>query len=460
MKRKTKEKRLRGENKEKADEKKLEGQAKENAEGQAEGLAEGDAGDKTGQGRVIDRKVLEARRKQRIRRRRIIALIVLVLIIAAVIILLWRLGVFKKRDPDKVLTPSVTQVEYTPRGEYIMSAVDGTVVICDENGVTGIDTDGKWKWNSTLSAFNPVFSGEGDVILVTDQGGKSIWAFNGSGQLWRYISENDLICAYIAGPVSGSGGSSRSSENGPDIITICEQEDFESSVTLLHTEKGKLVEKFTRKFGKYHMLSASESSDRSQLASAGVYYEGGVLTGCTVFLRTSDGEMYSTLVSDGEVYLQLRYLSDGTLFEANSDSLRLVRRTPSVSGSGDTEKVLWTRSGDRKLIVDTGVIGKDKFAAAFSDGNSSGGGMSYIKFYDRNGNVTKTSEILGSVKGMEILSGFLTVWTDKTVYLLNQGGNIIGTSEFESAISGASFMDTRTLAVNTAAGIFILSFSE
>ncbi|MBR5968047.1 MAG: hypothetical protein IK001_05555, partial [Lachnospiraceae bacterium] len=93
-------------------------------------------------------------------------------------------------------------------------------------------------------------------------------------------------------------------------------------------------------------------------------------------------------------------------------------------------------------------------------GTASGGGMSYLQFYDRNGNDTQTTEILGSVKGMEILSGFLTVWTDKTVYLLNQGGNIIGTSEFESAISGASFMDTRTLAVNTAAGIFILSFSE
>ena len=406
--------------------------------------------------RVVDPKVLEQRRKQRIRRRRIAVAIIALLLVAGIIVLLWKLGVFNKKDPDKVLTPVVTKVEYTPRGEYLLGAVDGILVICDENGVTGIDPEGKWKWNSTLSAYDPVFSGAENMILVTDQGGRSIWAFNGSGQLWRYVSENKLICAYVADPTAGKDSSGYSTS---DIITICEQEDFESSLTLLSQTKGKLTERFTRKFGKYHMLSAAGSKDRTQLAASGVYYEGGTLSGCTVFIRSSDGEVYSTIISDGQVYLQLRYLDDGTLFAANSDSLRLIRKLPAVSGSGDVEKELWTRSGDRKFIADTCVAGGNSFAAAFSDDNVSGvGGMSEIRRYDRSGNVTGTTEIAGNVKGLESFSGFLAAFTDDKVFLINPGGNIIGTGEFDSQISDAAFMDSRTLAVNTASGIFILSF--
>ena len=409
--------------------------------------------------RVVDKKVLEQKRKKRILRRRIILLAAVIIVIAAVLIVLWKTGVFKKKDPDKVLAATVIPVEYTPRGEYILSAVDGVVIICDENGVTGIDGEGKWKWNSTLSAFAPVFSGAGNMILVTDQGGRSVWAFDGSGLLWRYITDTDLICAYVADPVSGRGNSSGSGAS--DIILICEQEDFESSVTLLGQSKGKLSEKFTRKFGKYHMLSAAGSSDRSQVAASGVYFEGGTLSGCTVFLKASDGEVYSTIVSDGNVYLQLRYLSDGTLFAANSDSLRLIRKMPSVTGSGDTEKELWARSGDRKLIADTCAVDGSRFAAAFSDGNvSDGGGMSEIRYYDRSGDVTKSVEIRGSVKGLKTCSGFLCAFTDKTVYLINRGGNIIGSQDFDPGVNSASFMDSKTLAVDTPSGIFVLSFGD
>ena len=416
----------------------------------------GGAGD-AGKGRVIDRKVLEKRRKQRILRRRIAAVVIVILIIVAALIVLWKLGVFKKKDPDKVLTPTVTRIEYTPRGEYIVSAVDGVVVICDENGATGIDAEGKWKWNSTLSASEPVFSPAGDLLLVTDKGGRSIWAFDGSGLKWRHITDTAIISAFLSGPLAGGG--SRSSKAEPDLITVCEQEDFESAVILLSQNKGTLTEKFTRRFGKYHMLAAAEAPDRSQLAATGVYYEGGTLTGCTVFMRTSDGEVYSTLLSDSEVYLQLRYLNDGTVFASNSDSLKLIRKLPSVSGSGDTEKVLWSRNGGRKLIVDTAVTGGNTCIAAFRDDNVSGsGGMSELKYFDRAGNVTKTVEIRGGIGDLEVYGGNVAVFTEDAVYLINAGGNIIGTCDFESRPLNVAFMDAKTLAVNTASGIDIVSF--
>ena len=170
----------------------------EEAGNKGEQLPDGSGGaGNAGKGRVIDRKVLEKRRKQRILRRRIAAIVIVVLIIVAALIVLWKLGVFKKKDPDKVLTPTVTRVEYTPRGEYIISAIDGVVVICDENGATGIDAEGKWKWNSTLNASEPVFSPAGNLLLVTDKGGRSIWAFDGAGLKWRHITDTAIISAFL-----------------------------------------------------------------------------------------------------------------------------------------------------------------------------------------------------------------------------------------------------------------------
>lgn len=428
----------------------MENDTKDNAENKPENTP----------GRVIDKKVLEERRKKRIRNRRIAAAAVVLFVIVLTVILLAVFGVFKKlkrNDPDRELKAVVTEVDYTPRGGYRMSAVEDCVIIYDENGVTGIDTEGKWKWNSTLSAYDPVFSGHGDVVLVTDQGGKSIWAFDRNGFLWRHITETPIICAYVTDHSARSGDSGTSC----DIIALCEQEDFESSVTLFRQANGKLSEVFTRKFGKYHMLAAQEVRDGTQLAVSGVYSEGGNLSGATVFIRSSDGEVYSTVLSDGNVYLQLRYLNDGTLFAANSESLTLMRKLPSVSGSGDTEKEIWTRNGGRKMIVDTGVIGGDRLAAAFSDDNvTDGGGVSEVRFYDRSGEVTGTAAVSGRIRSMEVTGSRVCVCTDNSVFLINGGGTVIGCSEFVSNVLGASFMDDNTVAVNTGSGLYIVSFTD
>ena len=404
--------------------------------------------------RVVDKEVLEKRRKQLVLRRRIIAAVIVLLVIIAVVVVLWKTGVFsrlKKSDPDKVLTASVTQVDYTPRGEYIISAVDGCVVICDDNGVTGIDREGKWKWNSTLSAYNPVFSGDGNIILVTDQGGRSIWAFDGSGQLWRYISDNNLICAYAPAVSSGS-------DSSYDVITICEQEDFESSVTLLRQSGGRLTEVFTRKFGEYRMIAAGEPANGSQVAASGVYYKGGTLTGCTVFMRSSNGEAYSTVLNDCEVYIRLGYLSDGTLFAANSDSLRLMRQTAAVSGRDDTDKVIWSRNGGRKMVVDMEVTSDSKCVVAFCEDNVSGGGLSEVRYYDRSGELKKAVEVKGRICGMAVKGSSAAVFTEDSVILLNASGNIIGSYEFETAPGNVAFVDNTTLAVNTPGGIYIVAF--
>ena len=412
------------------------------------------AADAGGQGKkVIDPKVLEERRKKKRRRRIILGIVIAALLIAGAVVLLIHFKVFdklKKKDPDRPLTATVKRVEYTPKGSYQMTAAGNVLIVCDENGITGIDRDGKWKWNSSLSVRDPAITAREGSILITDQGDRSVWAFGPDGFLWRYIAGNTLISAYY-------------SNSGKELMVLSEEDEFESSLTLLSIDGDKLIERFTRKFGTYHMLAAAETSDRSQLAVSGVYYTGGtggILSGVTVFLRVSDGEVYSSLLTDNNVYLQLNYLKDGTLFAANSDSLRLLRKQPAVSGKDDCDKELWSRAGGRTMIADTAAFGNDLCAVVYCDDNTSGtGGLSDFVLYDRDGKEKARTEIRGRVLGMETCGDKAALFTDNSVFLLTRSGTVVATSQFVEKVSGIAFLGTGSLAVNTASGMFIVDFT-
>ena len=403
--------------------------------------------------RVIDPKVLEAHRKKKRRRKVILGVIIALILIAATVFLLIHFKVFdrfRKKDPDRQLTANVKRVDYTPKGSYLMTAAGDVLIVCDENGITGIDRDGKWKWNSSLSVRSPAITAREGSVLITDQGDRSVWAFGPDGFLWRYIADQPLISAFY-------------SDSGKELLVLCEQEEFESSLTLLSIDGDKLTERFTRKFGTYHMIAAAETSDRSQIAASGVYYTGGtggVLSGAAVFLRVSDGEVYSSLLTDNNVYLQLNYLKDGTLFAANSDSLRLLRKLPAVSGADDRDKELWSRAGGRTMIADTAALGNDLCAVVYCDDNTSGaGGLSAFVLYDNNGKEKARTEIRGRVLGMETRGGKAALFTDNSVFLLTRSGTVVGTGQFVEKVSGIAFLGSSSLAVNTASGMFIVDFT-
>ena len=407
-------------------------------------------GGATQKSRVIDPKVIEERIRQRRRRRIIFFAAVAAVIIVAVLLALHFTGIFDrlgKRGDDGMLVSAAIRVEYTPKGTHRLGSSGDCLIISDGNGITGIDRDGKWKWNSTLSASNPAFSGHGDVLLVTDQSGKSIWAFDGSGFRWRYISEMPLICSFV-------------SPSGSELAVVTEQENFESAVTFLNVKKDVHSERFTRRFGTYRMLAAAVSGDAAQLAASGVYYSGGSLSGTTVFMRVSDGEVYSSILTDNSVYLQLRYLDDGTLFAANSDSLRLVRKLPKVSGGDDTDREIWSRNGARTMVVDTGVVGGDLCAVAMTEANSSSGGVSSVVFYDRSGKETASLGITDSIIGMETRGNRAAVFSSDTVYLISRSGKLIGQHKLDSAISSIVFAGSGVLAADTADGIYLIEFTE
>jgi len=403
-------------------------------------------------GKVIDDKVLAERRKKRRRRKIITAVVIIAVLLILALVLMKVFGVFDKlrpKDPDRMLTAEVIPVEYTPRGTYKVDAAGGCVIFFDDGGVTGIDAEGKWKWNSTCAAADPVLRGDGDVLLVVDHGGMSVWAFGEKGLLWRYISPDPLIGAFA-------------SDGGNRLITLCEQEDFESSVTLLEAEGDKLVEKFTRRFGSYRMLTAACSEDDTQLAASGMYSESSGISGVTVFLRVSDGEAYASKITDGNIYMQLNYLSDGTLIAASSESLILTRKLPAVSGRDDAEKELWSRMGGRQLIVDTACVGGSKVAVAFADDNSSesAANSSEIAFYGSDGVRSASAKVSGAVTELCTFGDTVCACAGQNIYLLNTAGTVIGSCEFEYEVRDIAYLEDRTVACDTENGVYIVKFTD
>ena len=403
-------------------------------------------------GKVIDDKVLAERRKKRKRRKVIGAAVIAAVLIILAAVLLKVFGVFEKlrpKDPNRTLKAEVIPVEYTPKGKYSVDAAGGCVIFFDDGGVTGIDAEGKWKWNSTCAAADPVLRGDGEVLLVVDHGGLSAWAFGSKGLLWRYISPDPLIGAFV-------------SNGGKRLVTICEQDNFESSVTLLEAEGDKLTEKFTRRFGSYRMFTAACSGDDTQLAASGMYSESGGISGVTVFLRVSDGEAYASKITDGNIYMQLNYLSDGSLIAASSESLLLTRRLPAVSGRDDAEIELWSRMGARQMIIDTASVGGKSVAVAFADDNASesGANSSEIAFYGSDGVRSASLKLSGAVSDLCSYGGTVCACAGRNIYLINASGVLIGTCEFENEVRSIAYLEDRTVACDTGNGVFIVKFSD
>ena len=152
------------------------------------------------------------------------------------------------------VTPTITEVACELKGEPVIAGVGGTIIIYDEQGVTGYGSDGKWKWNEACTLENPVVSYCGGSVVYTDSGGTAAYAFGPEGILWRYGSEKKLMAVF--------GGDSG------QICMIHEENEYLSAATIFEYDEkaSELKELFTRKFGSHYMLAGAVSADGRQLA--------------------------------------------------------------------------------------------------------------------------------------------------------------------------------------------------
>ena len=405
--------------------------------------------------KVINRKKFEELKKQQLRRRRITYTVLGVVGLVLILVLGYSLGIYEKLldamgvKRDISVTPVLTQIEYEPRGEYVIGAVNDCIILCDENGVTGLDRDGVWKWNVHCTIENPLMHCGESFVLLSEYGGKCVWAFDGNGQRFRYDSELPIIGAFPG-------------DSGESLIVLCKQSDFETSATYLNCNGGILSEVFTRKFGTYHMITAAQSVYPDFLALSGVYESGGEMTGAVVFMRTRDGEVISTSVTEGQVYPVLEYLNKDTVFAVNSESLRLLRKVGTASSGKDVDKELWSARGGRLTIADAVCVDGQYCVVAFREENvqESSSSVSSLVYYNGGGKEKHRVEVNGRIENVLALGNTVLAYTGRCVYMYNENGNYIGTQELSSEIRTVSYLDSRNVMVACQDGIYRISFEE
>lgn len=402
---------------------------------------------------TISKKTFEELRKRQLRRRKIVFTILGAVALVLVLLLLYCFGVYEKFleavgiEPDISVDAVVSEIAYAPRGEYLVGAVQDCIIVCDENGVTGLDQTGAWKWNVSCPVTNPVMQCYKDFVLLSDTEGKNLWCFDQYGQRFRHDSQLPIVGAFA-------------SETGDSIALLCSQADFETSVTYFTCKDGNLTQIFTRKFGTYHMFAGDRSTDKESIVLSGVYASGGELTGATVFMRVRDGEVFSTVVTQGEAYPLVEFLNNNVVFAANTDSLRLIRRVGTASSKEDMEKVVWSRDGGRMYIADAACVAGKYCVVAYQRDNieDAGSGNSSLIYYNSVGEVIREVEIKGRLRGVETQGKIVVAYTDRGVHMFNEKGNRIGSYTFESDIKSVSYVGNRAILVVCRDNIWRVSF--
>ncbi len=401
------------------------------------------------QSKVIPHGELSKRRaEQRKRRRRILILAAAVL--AAVLLIVF----FVKGGYEKILdflgierniavTPVITEIECELKGEPVIGGINGTTMIYDEQGVTGYASDGKWKWNEACTLQNPVVSYCNGNVIFTDVGGTVVYAFGSDGIVWRYGSEKKIKAVF-----GGAGGY---------LCVIHEENEYLSAVTVFENQKNasELKELFTRKFGSHYMLTGAVSPDGKQMAVSGVYSKGGDAAGIVSFLRISDGEIFSSEITEEDAYIKTFYADDGKLFALNSDSVRILYHTLTASSKGDINREIWNRGNGQERITSAVLVNGKYLAAAFGSAESE---KTTVKGYDTDGKERLNFEVSGNIIGMHSAGDALLLYTNKYIYLYNEKGLRIGTQEAGFEIKSAACTDSRHVAVYGEGKVLSVSF--
>ncbi len=400
--------------------------------------------------KVIPRGEIDRRRSSRRNSKRRVAVLCAAAAAVILLIVFFASGGYEKIldllgiKHDISVTPVLTYVDCEVRGEPVVGGTGNTVIIYDEQGVTGYSQDGKWKWNEPCSLSSPSVSYCGGTVVYTDSQGTAAYAFNEDGSVWRYGSEQKIRCVF---------------GNGEYVCMIHDEDSYLSAVSVFKydSKKNSLQELFTRKFGSHYMVAGAVSDDGKQMAVSGVYSEGGTVSGIISFMRMSDGEIFSSESTEKCTYVKMFYTDDGKLFAANGNSLRVIYHSLTASSKDDMSSEIWNRNGAREMMTAAALSGEEYIMAAFGTEDSE---VDTVKIYDDEGRERVKFEISGNIIGMHSFKDTVMLYTDRYVYLYSRNGLLIGTQEAGFKISSAVCIGDRRVAVCGEDSVIEVSFLD
>lgn len=350
-------------------------------------------------------------------------------------------------DRDVTIRPEGVNLQCTIGTSSLCAAIDDTVIVYDENGVTGYSSKGVWKWNTTCSFMSPVLQSYKNFVLLTDVGGHLIWAFDGDGILWKYNFADKVTGVFV-------------SKDEKNLFVAHEIADFTSAVSMVAIDS--LIKedphiKYTRKFVSYNTVCVANSN--SQVAVTGMYNDVSTVVGTVCLLKGSDGSEYTTQIFDGQIYVKALYLGESNLFLANSNSLVHIKKQTVASGENDSESVVWSRESTARELINIVPIRNDYCVAVYRKANNdTDSNISEIIYYDNNGKEVRQFGIKGDVKGIISRGDTVCLYTEKYVYMFDSKARLIGKYESNYNISNIVYMDDYRVLVQSDSCATLVSY--
>ena len=329
----------------------------------------------------------------------------------------------------------------------LCTSTKNTIIIYDENGVTGYSKDGLWKWNTQCAFDNPSLQSYGEFVILTDVDGHLIWAFDSDGVAWKYNFEQIVRGVFV-------------SKDLKKIFVIHDTDDFTSAVSevpISSLAAGEPAIKYTRKFVSYHSICVASST--SQIAITGMYTDVNSVRGTVCFLKAEDGSEYSTQLLDDDIYIKALFIGKSSLFMAHSDKLVMMRKEITASSDGDTAITVWDRQGKTTELVDIVSMGNKYCIAAYRKANNdTEDNISNVMYYDSNGHEAYKFGITGNINGITANRDTVSIFTDRFVYMFDNKARLIGKYESNFDVKNISYMGGRVLLVQGDSMIACVSY--
>ena len=261
------------------------------------------------------------------------------------------------------------------------------------------DDGGVWKWHNDAKFIDPELKSYDDFVLTSDYEGKIVSAFNSKGLFWSKTFDYNVRSA-VAHDETGF------------VTVVTDSEEYNSEVYIIdYKNNSKAV--FSGKFVDEYIVNASISPDCSHVALSGFYPEGDKTVGMIMFLRMSDGEIFSTEIFDC-FYPYIEYADNDTLVAANSESLLAVTKTASVETKKDKIKTVWSRENNSNVLLGIDTIVNEGFCASFGSSDEASGN-STVKYFDMNGELSEKNEYSERIHSVRAGRESFVLYSDRCI---------------------------------------------
>ncbi|MBQ3847688.1 MAG: hypothetical protein II748_02400 [Clostridia bacterium] len=366
-----------------------------------------------------------------------LAVLIVALIAAAIIIYnVKKSKIVENNDPD------VTMLEYpTSAKDACFGILGDTYVIVSDSAVTGLSKEGVWKWNYEGTFSESIVNICGERAVVLQSGKNDMILFTESGFEKR---------TSVEGKVLGAGSS------GSKLFVTFAYENGEYGVSVYDTANDSML-MYTRKYSSAYMMSASMSSSGSIICASGANRDSSGASSVLSFIRNSDGEVYATETEEGTLYPIVR-MSGDTVFAANTDTLKLIKRMPSATTQSDKKKTVWERNGAAEYLIS--IAASKSGAAAVRDKIQTVSSDSIATFYSQDGEVISERRLGMKAEYVRSAGDRYLICSRDSLMMFSLKGECLGKYDGAALIKCAEILDPHTAVAMTDAGLYIIDFGK